>query len=105
SEVEREQRIVVGVNRYQQAEETPVPTLKIDPALERQQVERVRALRERRDAAAAAAALSALKSAAAEERANLMPLLIDAARAYVTVGEICDTLREVWGVWRESPVF
>ncbi|MGZ4398556.1 MAG: acyl-CoA mutase large subunit family protein [Gaiellaceae bacterium] len=105
SEVEREQRIVVGVNRYQQAEETPVPTLKIDPALERQQVERVRALRERRDAAGAAAALSALKSAAAEERANLMPLLIDAARAYVTVGEICDTLREVWGVWRESPVF
>jgi methylmalonyl-CoA mutase N-terminal domain/subunit len=105
SEVEREERIVVGVNRYVAREEAPVPTLRIDRALEREQVERVRALRGRRDAAVGVVALSALRSAAAEERANLMPLLLDAARAYVTIGEICDALREVWGVWRESPVF
>jgi methylmalonyl-CoA mutase N-terminal domain/subunit len=104
-EVERGERIVVGVNRYVQAEEAPVATLRIDPSLEREQVERVRALRGRRDAAAVETALAALRTAAAGQRANLMPPLIEAARAYVTLGEMCDALREVWGVWRESPAF
>jgi methylmalonyl-CoA mutase, N-terminal domain len=104
AEVEQKQRIVVGVNRYE-SEEAHIDILRIDPALEQKQIERVRALRARRDAAAAEAALSALKEAASRDGVNLMPLIVDASRAYVTMGEMCDALREVWGVWRETPVF
>ena len=65
----------------------------------------MQALRARRDSAAVERALAELKQAAAREDVNLMPPIIDAARAYVTMGEMCDALREVWGVWRETPVF
>jgi methylmalonyl-CoA mutase N-terminal domain/subunit len=105
AEVESGQRVVVGVNRYQLEDEEPIPILKIDPALERKQVERLQAVRARRDAAAVEARLAELKEAAAREDVNLLPLLIEAARDYVTLGETCDALREVWGVWRETPVF
>jgi methylmalonyl-CoA mutase N-terminal domain/subunit len=105
SEVEKKQRIVVGVNRYQLDEEQPLEILKIDAALEGKQVERVQALRAKRDSSAAEAALAALKEDAAHEDRNLMPRILDAARADVTMGEMCDALREVWGVWRETPVF
>jgi methylmalonyl-CoA mutase, N-terminal domain len=104
SEVEAKERVIVGVNRYEAADETPLEILRIDPALERKQVERVEALRSRRDSEAADAALARLREAAAGDT-NLMPLIVDAARAYVTMGEMCDALREVWGVWRETPVF
>jgi methylmalonyl-CoA mutase, N-terminal domain len=104
AEVERRQRIIVGVNRYE-SDEAEVEILRIDPALELKQIERVRGLRARRDRAGAETALVALKAAAANEEVNLMPLMIEAARAYVTMGEMCDALREVWGVWRETPVF
>jgi methylmalonyl-CoA mutase N-terminal domain/subunit len=79
--------------------------LKIDPALEQKQIEGVTSLRSRRDAGAVETALARLKRDASEERANLMPALVDASRAYVTMGEMCDALREVWGTWRETPVF
>jgi methylmalonyl-CoA mutase N-terminal domain/subunit len=105
SEVEREQRVVVGVNRYEVADEKPIEILKIDPSLEQKQVERVRALRARRDASAVEASLAALKRDAASDDRNLMYPIIEAARAYATMGEMCDALREVWGVWRETPVF
>jgi methylmalonyl-CoA mutase, N-terminal domain len=105
SEVEREQRVVVGVNRYELDEEQPIEILRIDPALEQKQIARVQALRARRDSAAVEAALAALKRDAATEDKNLMHPIIEAARAYVTMGEMCDALREVWGVWRETPVF
>jgi len=105
SEVEAKQRIVVGVNRYELENEPPPDILRIDPALETQQIERVQALRARRDANAASAALARLKEDAAYEDRNLMPPIVEAARAYVTMGEMCDALREVWGVWRETPVF
>ncbi|HZQ64059.1 MAG TPA: methylmalonyl-CoA mutase family protein, partial [Gaiellaceae bacterium] len=104
SEVERGERIVVGVNRYQLEEDEPVPILTIDPALEREQVERVRALRAARDSRRAEEALAEVKRVAASD-ANLMPALVDASLADVTMGEMCDALREVWGVWRETPVF
>jgi methylmalonyl-CoA mutase N-terminal domain/subunit len=104
-EVEQKQRIVVGVNRYQQDDEPELEILKIDPALERQQVDRVRALRARRDAPAVEQALARLREDAAHEGRNLMEPIMDAARAYVTMGEMCDALRDVWGVWRETPVF
>jgi methylmalonyl-CoA mutase N-terminal domain/subunit len=105
SEVEREQRIVVGVNRYVQDDAQPLEILKIDPALEQKQIARVQALRGRRDSAAVESALAELKRGAAREDVNLMPPIVDAARAYVTMGEMCDALRQIWGVWRETPVF
>jgi methylmalonyl-CoA mutase N-terminal domain/subunit len=104
AEVEAKQRIVVGVNRYE-LEDEPIEILKIDPALEGQQIARVQALRARRDSAKVEAGLARLKEGAAREDLNLMPALVDAARDYVTLGEMCDALREVWGVWRETPVF
>jgi methylmalonyl-CoA mutase N-terminal domain/subunit len=105
SEVERGERVVVGVNRYEVEEEQPIEILRIDPALERKQIERVRAVRERRDAAAAEQAVARLKEDAAHDDRNLMEPIMTASRAYVTMGEMCEALREVWGTWRETPVF
>ena len=105
SEVEAKQRVVVGVNRYEAQEEAPIELLRVDPALETKQIERVQAARSKRDSAKVEAALSALKEGAAKDDVNLMPLIVDASREYVTMGEMCDALREVWGVWRETPVF
>jgi methylmalonyl-CoA mutase N-terminal domain/subunit len=104
AEVEAEERIVVGVNHYELDEDEPIPILRIDPELERKQVERVQALRARRDSGPVEAALAELKAAAAGDR-NLMEPILAAAKAYVTMGEMCDAFREVWGVWRETPVF
>jgi methylmalonyl-CoA mutase, N-terminal domain len=105
AEVEAEQRVVVGVNRYQLEDEAPIEILKVDPTLERQQIERVRALRGNRDSAQVERALARIKEDAARGDRNLMPPIVDAARCYVTMGEICDAFRETWGVWRETPVF
>jgi methylmalonyl-CoA mutase N-terminal domain/subunit len=105
SEVEAKQRVIVGVNRYQLEDEPEIEILRIDPALEQKQIERVQALRARRNTAAVEGALAALKDGAAREDVNLMPLIVEASRAYVTMGEMCDALRDVWGVWRETPVF
>jgi methylmalonyl-CoA mutase, N-terminal domain len=104
-EVEVGARVIVGVNRYEDPGEPDPEILKIDHALEQKQIERVTALRGRRDSVAVQEALARLARGAAEERTNLMPAMIDASKAYVTMGEMCDTLREVWGVWRETPVF
>jgi methylmalonyl-CoA mutase N-terminal domain/subunit len=105
SEVEREERVIVGVNRYQLHGEPELDILRIDPTLERKQIDRVQALRARRDSAAVEGRLAELRQAAAREDVNLMPPIVDAARDYVTMGEICDAFRDVWGVWRETPVF
>jgi methylmalonyl-CoA mutase, N-terminal domain len=105
SEVESGERVIVGVNRFEDTDERELEILKIDAALERKQIERVQALRARRDAAAVSSALARLKQGADEADTNLMPAIIDASRAYVTMGEMCDALRETWGVWRETPVF
>ena len=98
------QRIVVGVNDYLEGDEAHTPILRIDPALERKQVERLRAAKANRDAAAVQASLAEL-SAAAEQKRNLMPLLIDAARVHASEGELVQSLQEVWGDYREQPVF
>jgi methylmalonyl-CoA mutase, N-terminal domain len=104
-EVEQKQRIIVGVNRYELEDEEPLEILKIDPALEGEQIGRVQALRDRRDSRVVESALARLKEDAAHEDRNLMPQIVDASKAYVTMGEMCDALRAVWGVWRETPVF
>ena len=105
TEVESGQRVIVGVNRYEDPDEKEIEILAIDRALEQKQVDRVRALRSRRDAAAMEESLARLKRDAAEDGVNLMPAIIDASKAYVTMGEMCDALRDVWGTWRETPVF
>jgi len=105
AEVEAQQRIVVGVNRYELETEQPLEILKIDPALETKQIERVQSLRARRDTGAVEAAVARLKEDAARDDRNLMHSIVDASRAYVTMGEMCDAFRDVWGTWRETPVF
>jgi methylmalonyl-CoA mutase, N-terminal domain len=105
AEVESGKRVVVGVNRYVLSDEQPIPILKIDPALERKQIDGLKAVKAGRDPSTVEARLGALKQAASRDDVNLMPPIIEAARDYVTLGEMCDALREVWGVWRETPVF
>jgi methylmalonyl-CoA mutase, N-terminal domain len=104
-EIDARQRIVVGVNSYTEGEGEPLELLKIDPALERKQIGRVQALRTRRDAAPVERALAELREAAAVEERNLMPNLLDCARVHATEGEIVEALQQVFGTYRETPVF
>ena len=103
-ELNERKRIVVGVNDFTQEDDEETPILRIDPALERKQVDRLQATRARRDAAEAERALAELKQAAAGE-ANLMPPIIAAARARATEGEMIAAMQEVFGTYTESPVF
>ncbi len=105
SELEAGDRVVVGVNRYEDADEKEIELLHIDPGFERKQVERLQALRARRDSGAVEAALARLRDDASVDGLNVMPAMIEASRAYATMGEMCDALRHVWGTWRETPVF
>jgi methylmalonyl-CoA mutase N-terminal domain/subunit len=104
-EIDAGRRIVVGVNSFTEGDDDQTPLLRIDPALERKQIDRVQGVRARRDAATAEATLAALKQGAATERLNLMPLLLDCARASASEGEIVQALQAVWGDYREVPVF
>ncbi|HXH08276.1 MAG TPA: methylmalonyl-CoA mutase family protein [Alphaproteobacteria bacterium] len=99
-EIERRERIIVGVNEYVMAEEEPLDLLVIEPAVEKRQIERVRELRGSRDQQRWERSLEALRKAAAG-RDNLMPPIIDAVKAYATVGEICNALKEVFGAYEE----
>ncbi len=89
------------MNRFQIKEEASIPTLKIDPAFEQAQVERVRKVRAERDSAAAMAALEKVE-AAARLGENLMPPIIAAVEAYATLGEIADRMRAVFGEYTEA---
>ena len=99
--IERDEEIVVGLNRFQIEEETSIPTLRVDPRIEQAQVERVRAVRARRDAETAEAALAHLEEAARGTE-NMLPRILACVEAYVTVGEISHRLRRVWGEYREA---
>jgi methylmalonyl-CoA mutase N-terminal domain/subunit len=103
-EVEDGRRLVVGVNSFASEDDDQVEILRISPEVERRQKERLNSVRGRRDAAAVQASLERLSADAATDR-NVMPALVDCARAYASEGEICDALRAVWGVYRETPVF
>jgi methylmalonyl-CoA mutase N-terminal domain/subunit len=98
--------VVVGVNRFVEQALSPVPLniLKIDRSAEDLQIQKLRALRKSRSAAQVDRTLQALRRAA-ETTENLMPPLLDAVRAQATLGEICEVLREVFGVWRERSAF
>ena len=105
-ELESRERKLVGVNSYTEGNDgAAIPILRIDPQLETKQITRVRSVRERRDAGRANAALEALEQAARDQRQNLMPLLLEAARADATEGEIIVTLQTVFGSYSESPAF
>lgn len=97
--VEANEQVVVGVNRFRLEEEASVPVMRIDAHLERQQIERVQAVRARRDNAKAQAALDQIEQTAGSEE-NLMPRIIAAVEAYATLGEISDRLRKVFGEYQ-----
>jgi methylmalonyl-CoA mutase N-terminal domain/subunit len=101
--VERNEQIVVGVNRFEGGDVRALPTLRMNPDIERTQVARLQALRARRDTTRAAKALAEVE-ARARSGANLMPAICTAAEAHATVGEISDALRRVFGEYRESVV-
>jgi methylmalonyl-CoA mutase, N-terminal domain len=101
--VDRLEAVVVGVNRFQIEEEKPVPIQRIDPALEPKQVERLRALRAKRNADAWKAALLAVEDTA-RSGDNLMPRILAAVEANATVGEISDAMRKVYGEYKEAVV-
>ena len=95
--VESKEQVIVGVNEFQVAEDAHDDLLKVDFALERRQQEKVAAVRAERNAAAARTALDGVSRTARDDGANLMPAILDAVRAYATLGEISDALREVFG--------
>jgi methylmalonyl-CoA mutase N-terminal domain/subunit len=99
--VERGETVVVGVNKFRQAEENPPVTFRMDPALERSQIERLRDLRASRDASHVDHTLTDLERAARGSD-NLMPRIVAACEAYATVGEISDRLRTVFGEYHET---
>ncbi len=99
--VESKQKRVVGVNCFQIEEEQPKNLLRVNPAIGEAQKERLRGLRARRDGRAVASALKNIE-AAAKGQDNLIPPIVDAVKAYATIGEICDVLRDVFGVYRPS---
>jgi methylmalonyl-CoA mutase, N-terminal domain len=101
--IESGKQVVVGVNRFQSEEARTIPTLRLDPEIERAQVARVRAVRARRDAARAKQALDEVEGRA-RSGANLMPAICAAVEVYATVGEIADAMRRVFGEYRESVV-
>src|SRR5579863_10249017 len=101
--VDSGEQVVVGVNRFQAEEERPIPTLRIDPEVERSQIARLKALRSGRDASKARAALEEIERRARGSE-NLMPAILAAVESYATVGEISDALRRAFGEYRESVV-
>ncbi|HKT81624.1 MAG TPA: methylmalonyl-CoA mutase family protein, partial [Vicinamibacterales bacterium] len=101
--LELKEKIMVGVNDFVQPDEPPIETLYIDEGTADRQLSRLEALRKRRDAGRVTRALDALRRTA-QTSDNLMPVILEAVRAYATLGEMCDALREVWGEYEESPV-
>jgi methylmalonyl-CoA mutase N-terminal domain/subunit len=99
--VERGEQVVVGVNRFISEQEKPIPTISLDPEIERAQVARLNGLRARRDSAKVHAALGEVEQRAAHG-ANLMPAILAAVESHATVGEISDALRRAFGEYQES---
>jgi methylmalonyl-CoA mutase N-terminal domain/subunit len=102
-QVERNEKIIVGVNEFVSEEPQPIPILKIDPEVERRQVYRVQRIRAERDSAKVQACLDELRRTA-ESGGNTMYPIVEAVKAYATLGEICDVFRAVWGEYREQAV-
>jgi methylmalonyl-CoA mutase, N-terminal domain len=104
-EIDAGERVVVGVNRFLAQDEQPIPTLRVDPALEGKQTGRLQSARAKRDGAAVERTLQALREDAAHPRRNLMEALLHCARAHASEGEIVESLQQVFGSYTENPVF
>jgi len=104
-EIDSQQRIIVGVNEFVEAEPLRIPILEMDAEGYQRQRTRLEELRRERDAQSVEAALNAVRGAAADEGENLMPYLIDAVKAYATLGEITNALRDVFGTYEEPTFF
>jgi methylmalonyl-CoA mutase N-terminal domain/subunit len=104
-EVESKKRIVVGVNEFLSEEEVPIKLLQINPEIEKKLVERLEQIKKKRNKAKVNDALNNLRRTAERENENLMPSVLQAVQEYVTLGEICSILREVFGEYKPSTVF
>ncbi len=103
-EVEAKERIVVGLNQFRTEEETRIKTLRVDPAVEKTQVEHMRSLRQKRDKRKVNTVLNRLHNAADKDQ-NLVPIIIEAVREYATLGEICGVFRRAYGEYRAPTIF
>ena len=103
-QVDRGEKIIVGVNKYISGPEPEIPILRIDPKVEREQIENLNRIRRERDNEAVKKALEKLKEKALSND-NLMPYILDAVKTYASIGEICDALREVFGEYKEAVGF
>jgi methylmalonyl-CoA mutase N-terminal domain/subunit len=103
-EIDEKKRIIVGVNKYVDDEESPIPLLQIDPELERRQFDQLKSVKATRNNKKVEKILEKLKNAAKGSE-NMMPLIVDAVREYATVQEICDVLRDVFGIYQEPAIF
>jgi methylmalonyl-CoA mutase N-terminal domain/subunit len=103
-EIETRERTVVGVNAFKTDEEEPIPILKIDETVARAQVERLRAVRSERFAEEVGRSLAGVERAC-RDGSNVVPPVIEAVKAYASLGEICDVFRKVWGQYREDGRF
>jgi methylmalonyl-CoA mutase N-terminal domain/subunit len=101
--VERREKIVVGVNGFVQTGDPPIKILYIDDSASETQLRKLEALKKKRDSGRVATAIDRLRTAASS-RENLMPRILDAVRAYATLGEMCDALRDAWGEYEEVPI-
>jgi methylmalonyl-CoA mutase N-terminal domain/subunit len=99
--IETNDAIIVGMNQFQSDEESKVKTLRVDPAIEQEQIERLRAVRDARDAVATESALVRLEEAA-QGTENVLPRILDCVDSFASVGEISNRLRTVWGEYREA---
>jgi methylmalonyl-CoA mutase N-terminal domain/subunit len=104
-EVEAKKRILVGVNDFIGEEEIPIKTLQVDPAVEKTLVERLKKIKNKRNQPKVNEALNRLRVAAERENESLMPFMLEAVKEYATLGEICDTLREVFGEYKPPSIF
>jgi len=103
-EIERKERVIVGVNEFITEERTPIEILKIDPEIEKKLIERINSIRKMRNQLKVREALDKLRKAA-EHDENLMPVILECVKQYATLGEICDTLREIYGEYKAPTIF
>ena len=103
-EVENKEKLIVGVNQFAAEEEVPIKTLRVNPAVEKKQNQKLQLLKQRRDSRKVKDVLSRLRSAA-QKGENLVPIMIEAVKSHATLGEICGLLREVYGEYKASTIF
>jgi len=103
-EIESKEKVVVGVNQFTTEEKTPIPILRVDPAVEKRQIERLNRTKRKRNNAKVNSTLDELRRAA-EGAQNLMPVILEAVKAYASLGEICGVLKEVFGEYRAPTIF